>query len=137
MHPRMATGDLASVRGIAPALRGGAMTMLKSARALAAGASVLTACITPPTLTLGATSSWQTRDLGVAHAWTAGAQLGWAARTPESSAESTRAEPAIATTDREPEPATPCSFASTCAWEHDARSAALVRARETYEGDLP
>jgi hypothetical protein len=123
MHPRMATGDLAS--------------MLKSARGLAAATSVLTACITPPTLTLGVTSSWRTRDLGAAHAWTAGAQLGWAARTPASSTESTGAEVAPATTDPEPEPATPCSFASTCAWEHDARSAALVRARETYEGDLP
>jgi hypothetical protein len=107
-------------------------------RTCGALALLLAACVTPPALTLATSSSWRTRrDRGaLAHAWTASVQLGWSAET--------RADPvragAESAEEHEPtpiEPAEPCAFASTCRWERDARSAALLRAQHALEGESP
>jgi hypothetical protein len=102
-------------------------------------ALMLAACVTPPTLTLAATSSWHTRRDGaaLAQSWTAGAQLGWSAETHARAdrAVSSAIEPAVAIGS--PEIGAPCAFDSTCSWERDARSAALLRAEHAFEGDPP
>jgi hypothetical protein len=102
-------------------------------------ALMLAACVTPPTLTLAATSSWRTRRDGAALAqrWTAGAQLGWSAGTHARSDRAGRSaiEPLVAI--RSPELGAPCAFDSTCSWERGARRAALLRAQRAFEGDPP
>jgi hypothetical protein len=102
-------------------------------------ALMLAACVTPPTLTLAATSSWRARRDGaaLARSWTAGAQLGWSADTHArtNGAVSTAIEPAVAIGTGEI--GAPCAFDSTCSWERDARSAALLRAQHAFEGDPP
>jgi hypothetical protein len=100
---------------------------------------LLAGCIGGPTLTLIATSSWRGRHDGAAraHAWSAGAQLGWSAGTRghsapdrvEGNAMDPRPQHASAT-------APPCAFDSTCSWEREARSAAL-RAGDAAEGEQP
>jgi hypothetical protein len=101
-------------------------------------ALLLAACVTPPTLTLAASSSWRTRrdHRALAHAWTAGAALGWSAETRTDAAPEwteAAAEDAAGRAD----PAAPCVFDSTCSWERGARSAALQRAQHALDGESP
>jgi hypothetical protein len=104
-------------------------------------ALLLAACVSPPTLTFVATSSWRTRPERAvqAHAWSAGAQLGWSAGTLEPKAAQADAEIEPARTGRtEAEAiAAPCAWGSTCSWERDARGAALFRAGDGLEGERP
>jgi len=111
----------------------------RRAPACGALALLLAACVSPPTLTLATTSTWRTRRdrSALAHAWTAGAQLGWSAgaRRADGARQSTETatEDAAAPADL----GEPCVFDSTCSWERDSRSAALLRAQHAFEGESP
>jgi hypothetical protein len=110
----------------------------------AACALLLAGCAAVPALTLTGSSSWRSRrdGTGQAHAWSAGARLGWSAAAGDEPDPGARLEHEREPDERGAVPfassdGAPCAFEATCHWERAERSAAYGRAREPFAEDGP